>query len=69
MLPPSVDHDPRPLQRVADVAVRRLVAVLAFEALAVAVLPGTVGFDAGSLCPGGHDLSLERTGNEIRAIV
>jgi hypothetical protein len=37
--PPSLDFDPRFLEAVEDLTIRKLIAQLAIEALAVAILP------------------------------
>jgi len=45
VLTPAFDNDLRLGQRVEDLPVQQLVAQLAVEALAIAVLPGTTGID------------------------
>ena len=45
LLSPSLDQHLRLLQSVEDFYVQKFVSELAIEALVVAVLPGTAGFD------------------------
>ena len=66
---PLLDDDLGFLEAVEDFPVEQLVAQLAVEALAVAVLPGTAGFDVERL---GSDISKPLThdlGRHLRAIV
>ena len=48
--PPAFGQDLHLLQRVKDLSVQELISELRIEALAVAVLPGTSGFDIERLC-------------------
>ena len=66
---PSFDHDLRLLERVEDFAIEQLIAQLAVERLAIAVLPGTSWFDVGGLGADGCNPFAERECDELRAVV
>ena len=66
---PCLDHDLRLLECVEDLAVEQLIAELAIEAFAVAVLPGAARLDVGGLRTDSSDPGTERPGHELRAVI
>lgn len=66
---PVFDHDLGLLQCVEDFTIEQLIAQLAVEALAIAILPWTSRFDVSGLGSDGADPIPERLGNELGAVV
>ena len=67
--PPAFGQDLYLLQRVKDLSVQELISELRIEALAVAVLPGTSGFDIKRLCTSIRQPFSQVFRDELRAIV
>ena len=67
--PPGFDQDLGFGQAEEDLAVEQLIAQLAVEALAVAVLPGAAGFDVGGLGADRGNPLAQSQGDELRAVV
>src|SRR5208283_1939254 len=67
--PPGFDQDLGLGQAEEDLAVEQLIAQLAVEALAVAVLPGAAGLDVGGLGADRGNPVAESQGDELRAVV
>ena len=69
MAPPVFDHDLCLLQCVEDFSVEQFIAQFAVEALAIAVLPRTSGFDVSRPGSDGRYPLAKSQGDELRAIV
>jgi hypothetical protein len=66
---PVSDHNLSRLQCVEDFGIEQLIAQLAVEALAIAILPWTSRFDVRGLGSDGADPIPERLGNELGTVV
>ena len=69
MASPVLDHDLSLLQCVEDLAIEQLIAQLAIEAFAIAVLPWTSRLDVSGFGADGGDPIPERLGDKLRAVV
>lgn len=67
--PPGFDHDPGLLQTVEYFAVQELIAQLAVEAFAVAILPGASRLDVDSPGANSSDPVSQRDSNELWTVV
>ena len=69
LLSPSLDQHLRLLQSVEDFHVQKFVSELAIEALVVAVLPGTAGFDVERFHADPSEPGSDGNGCKLRTIV
>jgi hypothetical protein len=66
---PLLDGDLGFAQGVVDLAIQAFVAELAVEAFAVAILPGTTGFDLQWCSTHSFEPCPQRAGNKFRSVV